>query len=462
MKLSDLQLNTGQLDGLPENPRYIEAEDFEQLKLRLLRMPQYLRHNQIKVEEHNIILGGNMRYRALQALAAEHAVATWTDADGVSHTHTFSDEIPDEWVAHLKDYTLEDKRRIVLLDNAQNGKDDLDRLANEWNIDEINDWGNGIPDDWNPNAEEGNEEVSAKDDNFNEAEEYIETRCQAGDIWQLGNHRLMCGDSTSKSDVAKLMNGQKVQLWLTDPPYNVDIVGGSHAISAEKRKELGKKSILNDKMSDNDFFLFLHNAFETACNVMSNGAVFYIWFASREYINFELALNSVGLQVRQQLILNKNVFVLGRQDYQWKFEPCLYGWKEGAAHYFINSRNKTNVYQLAQSLTDKGIDKMKKEDIIVLLKTVLAMPTDIINANRPSKSTDHPTMKPVELFGELIKNSSKKDDCVLDTFGGSGTTLICAEQLKRKCYIMELDPHYCDVILARWEKLTGKQATKIN
>lgn len=147
MKLSELQLNTGQLEGLPANPRYIEAEDFEQLKLRLLRMPQYLRHNQIKVEEHNIILGGNMRYRALQALAAEHAVATWTDAEGVQHTHTFSDEIPDEWVAHLKDYTLEDKRRIVLLDNAQNGKDDLDRLANEWNIDEINDWGNGIPDD---------------------------------------------------------------------------------------------------------------------------------------------------------------------------------------------------------------------------------------------------------------------------------------------------------------------------
>lgn len=148
MKLSDLQLNTGQLEGLPSNPRYIEAEDFEQLKRRILHMPQYLRHNQIKVEENNIILGGNMRYRALQALADEHAVAQWTDKDGKQHTHEFTDEIPDEWVVYLKDYTLEDKRKIVLLDNSQNGKDDYEKLANEWNESEITDWGNGIPTDW--------------------------------------------------------------------------------------------------------------------------------------------------------------------------------------------------------------------------------------------------------------------------------------------------------------------------
>lgn len=449
MKLSDLQLNTGQLEGLPTNPRYIEAEDFEQLKLRLLRMPQYLRHNQIKVEEHNIILGGNMRYRALQALAAEHAVATWTDADGVSHTHTFSDEIPDEWVAHLKDYTLEDKRRIVLLDNAQNGKDDLDRLANEWNIDEINDWGNGIPDDWNPNAEEGNEEVSAEDDNFNEAEEYIETRCQVGDIWQLGNHRLMCGDSTSKSDVAKLMNGQKADLVVTDPPYNV-AVSNSQGMT-----------IKNDNMASSDFRQFLGKAFCAMESAMKDGAAFYVWFASCEHINFESALNEAGLKVRQELIWNKSQFVLGRQDYQHKHEPCLYGWKDGAAHYFFNSRKETDVIP---DDTEIDLAKMKKEDMRDLLKRIfnIAQDTDVLNFNKPQKNTDHPTMKPVELFGYLVRNSSRKGQVLLDLFGGSGTTIVVAEQMERSAMLMELDPHYCDVILARWEKLTGKQATKIN
>jgi DNA modification methylase len=165
--------------------------------------------------------------------------------------------------------------------------------------------------------------------------------------------------------------------------------------------------------------------------------------------------------VRQNLVWNKHAFILGRSDYQWKHEPCLYGWKDGAAHYFTESRNRTSVIDLAQSLTEKDIEKMKKEDMVVMLKAILALPTSVINANKPNKNTDHPTMKPLELFGELMKNSSVKGDPVLDTFGGSGTTLICAEQLKRKCYMVELDPHYCDVIIARWEKLTGKEAVKL-
>lgn len=451
MKLSDLQPNIGQLEGLPANPRYIEAEDFEQLKLRLLRMPQYLRHNQLKVEEHGVVLGGNQRYAALIALAEEKAVARWTDRYGVEHTHYFTDEIPDEWIAHCDDYTLEDKRRIVLLDNAQNGKDDLERLANEWSEAEINDWGNGLPEDWNQGEAEDEEDLKVEDDEFNEEEEYIEPRTKVGDIWQLGEHRLLCGDSCSKENIVKLMNGTQARLWLTDPPYNVDYTG--------KTKDALK--ISNDKKNDFDFYNFLRKAFAAAENVMEAGASFYVWFASREHINFERALVENNLRPRQEIVWNKNVFVLGRQDYQWKFEPCLYGWKEGAAHYFIDSRNRDNVLQFAKSLTEKDIDKMKKEDLSVLLKTILALPTTVINANKPSRSADHPTMKPLELFGELIKNSSVKGDPVLDTFGGSGTTLICAEQLKRKCYMVELDPHYCDVIIARWEKLTGKEAVKL-
>lgn len=449
MKLSDLQPNIGQLEGLPANPRYIEAEDFEQLKLRLLRMPQYLRHNQLKVEEHGVVLGGNQRYAALIALAEEKAVARWTDRYGVEHTHYFTDEIPDEWIAHCDDYTLEDKRRIVLLDNAQNGKDDLERLANEWSEAEINDWGNGLPEDWNQGEAEDEEDLKVEDDEFNEEEEYIEPRTKVGDIWQLGEHRLLCGDSCSKENIVKLMNGTQARLWLTDPPYNVNV------------KNSQNMKIANDNMESQLFGKFLRDAFSAAEAVLEPGGSFYVWFASKEHINFESALNACGLHVRQEIVWNKSQFILGRSDYQWKHEPCLYGWKDGAAHYFTESRNRTSVIQLAQSLTEKDIEKMKKEDMVVMLKAILALPTSVINANKPNKNTDHPTMKPLELFGELMKNSSVKGDPVLDTFGGSGTTLICAEQLKRKCYMVELDPHYCDVIIARWEKLTGKEAVKL-
>ena len=216
-------------------------------------------------------------------------------------------------------------------------------------------------------------------------------------------------------------------MWLTDPPYNVEIVGGSHAISAEERKKLGKLTIKNDKMSSDDFFNFLHNAFEASCSCIKNGAAFYVWFASKEYVNFELALNSVGLIVRQELIWNKNSLVMGRQDYQWKHEPCLYGWKDGSGHNWYGDRKQTTI----------------------------------INFDRPSKSDLHPTMKPVGLFGYLLNNSTKVGDVVLDSFGGSGTTLIACEELKRKARLMELDERYCDAIIARWEKLTGKKAVKI-
>ena len=245
------------------------------------------------------------------------------------------------------------------------------------------------------------------------------------------------------------MDGVQARLWLTDPPYNVNV------------KNSQNMKIANDNMESQLFGKFLRDAFSAAECVMDAGASFYVWFASKEHINFESALNACGLNVRQEIVWNKSQFILGRSDYQWKHEPCLYGWKEGAAHYFTESRNRTSVIQLAQSLTEKDIDKMKKEDMAVMLKAILALPTSVINANKPSKNTDHPTMKPLELFGELMKNSSVKGDPVLDTFGGSGTTLICAEQLKRKCYMVELDPHYCDVIIARWEKLTEKEAVKL-
>lgn len=238
-----------------------------------------------------------------------------------------------------------------------------------------------------------------------------------------------------------------MDLWLTDPPYNVAYEGGT--------KE--KLKIANDNMESSEFYQFLLDAFSAVYGILKEGASFYVWFASREHINFESALNAVNLEVRQELIWNKNALVLGRQDYQWKHEPCLYGWKEGAAHYFSGGRKQTTVYE-------DDLDKMKKEDLKQMIKEIFAssLPTTVIDENKPTRNGEHPTMKPLKLIGKLISNSSRKGEAVLDTFGGSGSTMMAAEQLGRRCYMMELDPHYCDVIIARWEKLTGKKAEKIN
>lgn len=238
-----------------------------------------------------------------------------------------------------------------------------------------------------------------------------------------------------------------MDLWLTDPPYNVAYEGGT--------KE--KLKIANDNMESSEFYQFLLDAFSAVYGILKEGASFYVWFASREHINFESALNAVNLEVRQELIWNKNALVLGRQDYQWKHEPCLYGWKEGAAHYFSGGRKQTTVYE-------DDLDKMKKEDLKQMIKEIFAssLPTTVIDENKPTRNGEHPTMKPLKLIGKLIANSSRKGEAVLDTFGGSGSTMMAAEQLGRRCYMMELDPHYCDVIIARWEKLTGKKAEKIN
>lgn len=217
---------------------------------------------------------------------------------------------------------------------------------------------------------------------------------------------------------------------------------------------------MNDNMQNDKFEEFLTRAFTTANAVMRPGAVFYIWHAETTGTIFRKAAENSGWQIRQCLIWNKNHFTLSRQDYQWKHEPCLYGWKDGAGHFYFDSRSEATMIE------DKAVDikKMKKEELLDLLKSIMSekRATTVMDFDKPVADSDHPTMKPVKLIGYLIRNSSQRGDTVLDLFGGSGTTIIAAEQLGRKCYMMELDPHYCDVIIARWEKLTGKTATKLN
>lgn len=242
----------------------------------------------------------------------------------------------------------------------------------------------------------------------------VEERASVGQIWKLGKHRLMVGDSTCKEDVERLMEGQKADLLVTDPPYNVEYVGKS-------KDEL---IIQNDRQSNQQFEEFLFKAFSNAYEVMKDGASYYCWYAFSSTQQFYSAISRAKLSLKQELIWNKNSLVLSRQDYQWKHEPCVYGWKETSSHNFYGDRKQTTV----------------------------------IDWDRPTQNTLHPTMKPVGLFSYLIENSSKESDVVLDLFGGSGTTLIACEHLNRRCHMMEIDPHYASVIINRWEELTHEKA----
>jgi len=235
-----------------------------------------------------------------------------------------------------------------------------------------------------------------------------------GDVWIMGKHRLMCGDSTSIDALDVLCQKELVDMWLTDPPYNVAYEG----------KTKDALTIQNDEMSDEGFRQFLTESYTAADAVMKAGAVFYIWHADSEGYNFRGAAHDSGWQVRQCLIWKKQTMVMGRQDYHWKHEPCLYGWKGGAGHLWATDRKQTTILEF----------------------------------DRPSKNKEHPTMKPVELFEYQMLNNTKGSDKVLDSFAGSGTTAIACEKHGRMARLMELDPKYCDVIIKRWQEFTGKSA----
>lgn len=375
----------------------------------------------ILVDKNNVIISGHTRLKASKKLGLEKVPVM------------IADDLTDDKVKALR---LVDNRTSEVaswdFDMLQKELDAIDMDMNEYKFDY---------DELMVGSEE-----NIVEDNPPEPDEENEPTAKRGDIWILGNHRLMCGDSTIEEDVKKLMNGHQADLLQTDPPYNVSYVG----------KTKDALTIRNDSMSNKEFLEFLTKAFKRATESMKAGAVFYVWLASREHINFETALNRAGLEVREQLIWNKSILVLGHQDYQYKHEPCLYGWKDGAPHYFVDSRAETTVYE------DKkpNINNMSKQELKDYVKELLEekVATTVINVDKPLRSEDHPTMKPLKLIGYQIKNSSRKGDIVLDLFGGSGSTLMACEQLGRTCYTMELDPKFVDVIIKRWETLTGKKA----
>ena len=452
IKLSQININA-------RNPRKISEKQLQRLVRSVLIFPEMMNLRPIVIDNTYTALGGNMRYRALSAISImplseirQELMQTEgfnkkTEAEQEALLQYWGEwiENPTATIVRADELTETQKKEFIIKDNVSFGEWDDDMLAEDFDEADLADWGMG--DDML--AEDDDDKEAEEDDYSEEDAANAPTRCNPGDVWLLGNHRLMCGDSTKESDVAKLMSGEKADLLLTDPPYNVDYHGGTK----------DKMKIANDNMEDAAFIAFLTAAFDCATQAMKDGAAYYVWHADSKGFEFRIALKEAGLTLRETLIWVKNSLVLGRQDYQWRHEPCLYGWKDGAAHYFVDDRSQSTVIE------DAGVDyrKMKKDELlkIVLRLTDVSIPNTILYEDKPTKNDIHPTMKPVKLMARLIKNSSKNEQLVLDLFGGSGSTLIACEQIGRKCYTMEFDPKYCDAILDRWEKLTGMKAELI-
>lgn len=263
-----------------------------------------------------------------------------------------------------------------------------------------------------------------------------------GDIYILGNHRLMVGDSTKREDVLRLTKGEQMDLLETDPPYNVAY------------ENTDGDTIENDDLPTEEFIDFLSAAFINAEEALKPGGAFYIWHASMKTKEFIDAMENAGLEKRAILVWVKNSFTLGRGDYQWRHEPCFYGWKAGGAHYFIDLRSLSTVQEY------DTLANMSKDEIIEKYEDLLSSITTIEKAPKPTASEIHPTAKPLSLIKKHIRNSSQEGENVLDLFGGSGTTLIACEEMNRRCYMMEYDPKYAARIIKRWEDETGKKATK--
>ena len=376
----------------------------------------------IVIDKDGVIVAGHTRYKASKKLKLKEVPCI------------IADDLTEEQV---KAYRLADNRV------AEKSEWDIDLLSGE-----LDDILNIDMAQFDFDLSENVEEPEVVEDDF-DGELPEEPKAKLGDIYQLGNHRLMCGDSTSIESIKKLMNEKEADLIITDPPYNVNYEGTA-----------GK--IKNDNMDNDSFRQFLRDAFTAADNVLKKGGVFYIWHADSEGYNFRGACFDTNWKVRQCLVWVKSSIVLGRQDYQWKHEPCLYGWKDGDAHYWKGGRKERTTITGFDLFELRG---KNKEDLLKFIERQWCdsetEETTIIYEDKPHRNGEHPTMKPIKLLARQIENSSKKEEIVLDMFGGSGSTLIACEQLERSCYMMEFDPKYIDVIIARWEQFTGRKAELI-
>lgn len=388
------KVNIKEIKENQNNPRYVVDSKFKKLVKSIKEFPEMLEKRPIVVDENMIVLGGNMRLKACKSAGLFeiyiHQAIGWTE---------------------------EQKQEFIIKDNVGFGDWDWDILANEWDTKKLNEWGLDLP-------EFDEIQLDAEEDDYTEPEQ-MKVDVVLGDLIEIGEHRLLCGDSTDADQVAKLMNGEKADFVFTDPPWNVDYG------NVKKDNKMGYKprKILNDSMSTDDFKNFMDSTFLCMALFSKKGCPTYVVMSAQEWGNMMLSLCKNDYHWSSTIIWNKSSLVLSRKDYHTKYEPIWYGWLNGSPRLCpLKDRKQSDVWDV----------------------------------DRPSKSELHPTTKPIELLNIALNNSSKKKDLTLDLFLGSGSTMVASHQLKRKCYGMELDPKYCQVIIDRMLKLDPDLKVKIN
>jgi DNA modification methylase len=399
------------------NPRKLTKEEHKQLKDSLSRFgmvdPVIVNTNE---DRKNILVGGHQRVRIWEELGNE--------------------TIPSVEI----DLTYEREKELNVRLNKNVGSWDMDMMANHFSVEELTDWGFKA------------EELFFQDDIVtdgnipdDEVPEIKNSRVSYGDIYQLGNHRIMCGDSTSEKDVDKLMEGQKADLIFTDPPYGVSYKGTNHEI------------IKNDELRGEPLYDLLYGAFKNLFKFSKENPAVYIWHASKTQMIFETAIKDAGFEVKEQLIWNKGMS-LGRSDYHWAHEPCFYVRKVGHNNEWFGDRKNKTI--LREGTID--FEKFTKAKLLQIIYAIRDESSSWEIKKDSVQTYQHPTQKPVDLCIRALVNNTEAHGIVLDLFGGSGSTLIAAEKLNRKCYTMELDQKYASVVVERWEQYTGEKAQKIN
>jgi DNA modification methylase len=385
----------------PNNPRKINPESLQRLKDSVEQFPKMMKLRPIVIDQDGMILGGNMRYLALKEMG-------WK-------------EIPDEWVKIADELTPDEKRRFIIADNVSGGEWDYEDLAANWDPIELENWGLELP-------ENIFEQPEAIEDGY-EIPDEIETDIQLGDLFEIGEHRLLCGDSTDSDAVAKLMNGEKADMVFTDPPYGVSYADKNRYLNSISPGNRIQIPIENDHMTLDDTKSFILLAFKQIKLILAKRSSYYITAPQGGdlLLMMMMMMNDAGLPLRHCLIWAKNNHVLGRTDYNYKHEPILYGWDN--VHDFYGK----GEFQFS-----------------------------VWNIDKPLKNDLHPTMKPVKLIENALLNSTIEGMIVVDIFLGSGSTMVAAHQLKRKCYGMEIDPKYCQVIVDRMRKLDPSIEIKRN
>jgi len=385
------EVNINEVLTNPNNPRTIKDDKFKKLVKSIKEFPQMLEKRAIVVDEAMMVLGGNMRLKACKEAGVKKV-----------------------WVDVAEGWTEEQKKEFIVKDNVGFGEWDWDTLANEWDVDQLDEWGLDVPDF--PN------ELEAEEDDYEEPDD-LKVDVVLGDLIEIGEHRLLCGDSTDSDQVAKLMNGEKADMVFTDPPYLMNFKGGIHA-DGSKSFNSTHGGIKNDNMDESEEEDFL-DSINSNIYLFCKGA-FYICFYRLKLGDYFSSLKRTKLKVRALITWNKGNHTLSNSDYMSKCEHIFYGWV--SKHNFYGGNNAIDIWDIP----------------------------------RTQKNELHPTMKPIPLCEKAISDASKSEDKVLDLFLGSGSTMVASHQLNRKCYGMELDPKYCQVIIDRMRKLDDNLIIKIN